>query len=100
MSSALFKRLRVIEGNQRPRNEKRVVTCLPVNSWAKAEGDLVAPGVWYRADAHYGHDAIHYSDADSLTDWLNTRTDLAGPVYKVITSAEFEAIRADLEAQC
>lgn len=99
MNRTLSKRLAAMEAEQRPCG-KQIVTCLPVSAWAKAEGEEVAPGVWYRRDSHYGHDAIHYTDADSLRDWLAKHPDIYGPAYRVITEQEFDEIRAELEAQC
>ncbi|QRM20664.1 hypothetical protein GBK02_15385 [Dechloromonas sp. TW-R-39-2] len=100
MSRTLSKRLAAIEAEHRPEDNKKMVTCLPVSDWAKAEGEEVAPGVWYQTDLHYGRPAIHYSDADSLREWLAKRPDLHGPIYEVITPQEFDEIRANLEAQC
>lgn len=100
MSRTLSKRLAAIEAEQMPEDGKQVVTCLPASDWAKAEGEEVAPGVWYQADLHYGRPVIHYSDADSLREWLAQRPDLHGPVYRIVTEQEFDEIRAELEAQC
>lgn len=99
MNRTLSKRLAAIEAEQRP-GGKQIVTCLPVSAWAKAEGEEVAPGVWYRQDAHYGFDAIHYADASSLREWLAQRPDLHAPTYRIITEQEFDEIRAELEVRC
>lgn len=102
MSRTLSKRLKVIEALQGDDDEKPVIFCLPVNSWAKAEGEEVAPGVWYRLATYYGRDCIHYEDETTLRQWLDLpdQSQIRGVIYRVIGRQEFEDIRAGLESQC